>query len=119
MYRCVAYVTCSFLLISFLPFINKDPLLGSLTALECALDGYHKLSQMAEDIFGSHMFCSGKQKQKENKTGDEIAFSNSLIIQVKRKKSTTMEEVWIPGLNRSFSLSRNKKINQKLSSAKS
>ena len=66
--------TYSLILISFLPFENKDPFLGSLTALECALDGYHKLSQMAEDIFGSHMFCSGKQK--ENKTGEKIVFSN-------------------------------------------
>ena len=83
----------------FSPFENKDPFLGSLTALECALDGYHKLSQMAEDIFGSHMFCSGKQK--ENKTGEKIVFSNSLMIhQVKMKmESTTIEEVWIPGLN--------------------
>ena len=76
---CVAYASYSFLLISFLPFENKDPLLGSPTALECARDGYHKLSQMAEVIFSSEMFCSGKQKQKQNKTGEEISFSNSLI----------------------------------------
>lgn len=52
-------------------------MLGSLTALECALDGYHKLSQMAEEIFGSGLFCSGKQKQKENKTGEEITIVNT------------------------------------------
>lgn len=52
-------------------------MLGSLTALECALDGYHKLSQMAEEIFGCGIFCSGKQKQKENKTGEEITIVNT------------------------------------------
>ena len=72
----------------FLLSENIDPLLGSLTALECALDGYHKLSQMAEDIFGSQMVCSGKQKQKEYNTGEEIAFSNSLqFIKLKRRKA--------------------------------
>ena len=73
----VAYATCFFLLISFLAYENKDPMLGSLTALECAVDGYHKLSQMAEEIFGSHMFCSGKQKQKERKTGEKITILNT------------------------------------------
>lgn len=52
-------------------------MLGSLTALECALDGYYKLSQMAEEIFGCGIFCSGKQKQKENKTGEEITIVNT------------------------------------------
>ena len=47
---------------------------GSPTALECAVDGYHKLSQMAEEIFGGLLFCSGKQKDKqnENKTGERM-----------------------------------------------
>ena len=29
----------------------EDPVVGSLTALECALDGFHKLSHMAEEFF--------------------------------------------------------------------
>ena len=41
-------------------------MLGSLTALECSVDGFHKLSQMAEEIFGSGIFCNGKQKDKQN-----------------------------------------------------
>jgi len=41
-------------------------MLGSLTALECAVDGFHKLSQMAEEIFGSGIVCNGKQKDKQN-----------------------------------------------------
>lgn len=41
-------------------------MLGSLTALECAVDGFHKLSQMAEEIFGSGIFCSDKLKDKQN-----------------------------------------------------
>lgn len=49
-------------------------MLGSLTALECAVDGFHKLSQMAEEIFGSGIFCSGKlkDKQNENTTGGRM-----------------------------------------------
>ena len=62
---------------SFLPYENIDPLLGSLTALECALDGYNKLSRMAEEIFGGGIFCSGKQKQRENKTGEEVTIVNT------------------------------------------
>ena len=48
-----------------------DPVLGSLTALECGIDGLHKLSQMAEEVFGGDIFCSGnkKQKQKQNDQG--------------------------------------------------
>ena len=30
----------------------EDPVVGSLTSLECALDGFHKLSHMAEEVFG-------------------------------------------------------------------
>jgi len=52
-------------------------MLGSLTALECALDGYNKLSRMAEEIFGSGIFCSGTQKQRENKTGEEVTKVNT------------------------------------------
>ncbi|RMX47888.1 hypothetical protein pdam_00010648, partial [Pocillopora damicornis] len=48
--------------------IVVDPLLGSLTPLEWAIDELHKLTQMAEEIFGLDVFCTGKQmqKQKEN-----------------------------------------------------
>ena len=87
---CVCWICYPLLFIDqfFVLSENIDPLLGSLTALECALDGYHKLSQMAEDIFGSQMVCSGKQKQKEYNTGEEIAFSNSLqFIKLKRRKA--------------------------------
>ena len=58
------------LLFIFLTFI-EDPVVGSLTALECAMDGFHKLSQMAEEVFGEDVFSSGKtkNKQKENVTG--------------------------------------------------
>ena len=56
--------------LSFLMLII-DPVLGSLTALECGIDGLHKFSQMAEEIFGGDIFCSGKQnqKQKQNEQG--------------------------------------------------
>ena len=30
----------------------EDPVVGSPTALECTLDGFHKLSRMAEEVFG-------------------------------------------------------------------
>ena len=30
----------------------EDPVVGSLTSLECGLDGFHKLSHMAEEVFG-------------------------------------------------------------------
>ena len=52
-------------------YLVKDPMLGSLTALECAIDGLHKLTQMAEEVFGLDVFCTGKQKhkQKENESG--------------------------------------------------
>ena len=45
----------------------EDPVVGSLTALECALDGFHKLSHMAEEVFGEDVFSSGRKKGKQNK----------------------------------------------------
>ena len=45
----------------------KDPVVGSLTSLECALDGFHKLSHMAEEVFGEDVFSSGRKKGKQNK----------------------------------------------------
>ena len=35
------------------------------------MDGFHKLSQMAEEVFGEDVFSSGKtkNKRKENVTG--------------------------------------------------
>ena len=77
------------LLISFLLYENIDPILGSLTPLECALDGYQKLSRMAEEIFGSGIFCSGKQKQKENKTGEEITIVNTHNLLLTEHKGRT------------------------------
>ena len=44
----------------------KDPVVGSLTSLECALDGFHKLSHMAEEVFGEDVFSSGRKKGKQN-----------------------------------------------------
>lgn len=60
----------------------KDPVLGSLTALECAIDGLHKLSQMAEEVFGGDIFSSGKQKQKqrENEPGGRISTLNFINV---------------------------------------
>ena len=42
--------------------------------LEWAMDALHKLTQMAEEIFGLDAFCTGKQihKQKENLLGKVI-----------------------------------------------
>ena len=34
----------------------EDPVVGSLTSLECGLDGFHKLSHMAEEVFGDDVF---------------------------------------------------------------
>ena len=34
--------------------------------MECALDGFHKLSYMAEEVFGD-VFSSGRKKGKQNK----------------------------------------------------
>ena len=45
----------------------EDPVVGSLTSLECALDGFHKLSHMAEEVFGEDVFSSGRKKGKQNK----------------------------------------------------
>ena len=45
----------------------EDPVVGSLTALECALDGFHKLSHLAEEVFGEDVFSSGRKKGKQNK----------------------------------------------------
>ena len=47
-------------------FLCEDPVVGSLTALECALDGFHKLSYMAEEVFGEDVFSSGRKKGKQN-----------------------------------------------------
>ena len=44
----------------------EDPVAGSLTALECALDGFLKLSHMAEELFGEDVFSSGRKKGKQN-----------------------------------------------------
>ena len=44
----------------------EDPVVGSPTALECALDGFHKLSHMAEEVFGEDVFSSGRKKGKQN-----------------------------------------------------
>ena len=44
----------------------EDPVVGSLTSLECALDGFHKLSHMAEEVFGEDVFSSGRKKGKQN-----------------------------------------------------
>ena len=44
----------------------EDPVVGSLTALECALDGFHKLSHVAEEVFGEDVFSSGRKKSKHN-----------------------------------------------------
>ncbi|KAJ7380134.1 Separin [Desmophyllum pertusum] len=54
-----------------------DPVLGSLTALECATDGLNKLSQMAEEIFGLDIFSSGKQKHNENEPANGLVISTS------------------------------------------
>ena len=48
-------------------FFCEDPVVGSLTSLECALDGFHKLSYMAEEVFGEDVFSSGRKKGKQNK----------------------------------------------------
>ena len=45
----------------------EDPVVGSPTALECALDGFHKLSHMAEEVFGEDVFSSGRKKGRQNK----------------------------------------------------
>ena len=45
----------------------EDPVVGSLTSLECALDGFHKLSHMAEEVLGEDVFSSGRKKGKQNK----------------------------------------------------
>ena len=45
----------------------EDPVVGSLTCLECALDGFHKLSLMAEEVFGEDVFSSGRKKGRQNK----------------------------------------------------
>ena len=47
-------------------FLCEDPVVGSLTALECALDGFHKLSYMAEEVFGEDVFSSGRKKGQQN-----------------------------------------------------
>ena len=44
----------------------EDPVVGSLTSLECALDGFHKLSHMAEEVFGEDVFSSGRKKGQQN-----------------------------------------------------
>ena len=44
----------------------KILLLVHLHALECALDGFHKLSHMAEEFFGEDVFSSGRKKGKQN-----------------------------------------------------
>ena len=44
----------------------EDPVVGSLTSLECALDGFHKLSHMAEEVFGEDVFSSRRKKGKQN-----------------------------------------------------
>ena len=46
-------------------FFCEDPVVGSLTSLECALDGFHKLSYMAEEVFGEDVFSSGRKKGKQ------------------------------------------------------
>lgn len=45
-----------------------------MTPLEWAIDELHKLTQMAEEIFGLDVFCTGKQmqKQEENLSGKGI-----------------------------------------------
>ena len=45
----------------------EDPVVGSLTSLECALDRFRKLSYMAEEVFGEDVFSSGRKKGKQNK----------------------------------------------------
>ena len=45
----------------------EDPVVGSLTSLECALDGFHKLSYMAEEVVGEDVFSSGRKKGKRIK----------------------------------------------------
>ena len=44
----------------------EDLVVGSLTALECALDGFLKLSHMAEELFGEDVFSGGRKKGKQN-----------------------------------------------------
>ena len=45
----------------------EDPVVGSLTALECALSGFNKLCCMAEEVFGEDVFSSGRKEGKQNK----------------------------------------------------
>ena len=45
----------------------EDPVVGSLTSLECALDRFRKLSYMAEEVFGEDVFSCGRKKGKQNK----------------------------------------------------
>ena len=42
------------------------------------MDGFHKLSQMAEEVFGEDVFSSGKKKnkQKEDVSGRRIRCQN-------------------------------------------
>ncbi len=60
----------------------EDPLLGSMTALECAIDGLHKLSQMAEEIFGGDIFSSGKQKQKQKENDQGGLKMTTFIMEI-------------------------------------
>ena len=63
----------------------EDPVVGSLTSLECALDGFHKLSHMAEEVFGEDVFSSGRKKGKQNKnvSGKKMAlFYHNVSLQL-------------------------------------
>ena len=55
----------------------EDPVVGSLTALECALNGFNKLCYMAEEVFGEDVFSSGRKegKQNENLSGKKMTLS--------------------------------------------
>lgn len=49
-----------------------------MTALEYAMDGFQKLSHMAEEVFGEGVFNSSKKKnqQKENAPGRRFKMWN-------------------------------------------
>ena len=71
----------------------EDPVVGSLTALECALDGFHKLSHMAEEVFGEDVFSSGRKKGKQNKnvSGKKMTlFHHTVSLQLSNITSQDM-----------------------------
>ena len=71
----------------------EDPVVGSLTSLECALDGFHKLSHMAEEVFGEDVFSSGRKKGKQNKnvSGKKMTlFYHNVSLQLSNVTSQDM-----------------------------